>query len=376
MGVNVYWLIVCAVIVLGIIMPQYGWKKKYYIMIMTGVHIFVCGFRYMFLTGDLMKYNTIYHELLYNSWFSDYTWAEGRNAGFQWVMKLVAQLTNGDFQVFLFLLAVFTQVTFAVLVYKYSPQPWLSYLVWNCMAFFVTYDFTSIKQGLAMAVLMYAMMCIFENRPKLFLLMVLLAGFIHMPALCFLPAYWIMKRRVNMRTLFVYLIACGLIFLLRNRIVDFVTELYYEGNDEIDFILTSNSFGGRFAVILLLAMTGLLIKGFKEKNFESMFHVIIISAIFQMFSAYNHVFTRLSDYYLQFAVLFIPMIFYNFDRSVPVNENAPQPVLAFNQRSRGILVVVLTVVLIWWYNYTCLGVDNISAVDDYTNYRFMWEVDK
>ena len=123
-------------------------------------------------------------------------------------------------------------------------------------------------------------------------------------------------------------------------------------------------------------MTGLLIKGFKEKNFEGLFHVIIISAIFQMFSSYNNVFTRLSDYYLQFAVLFIPMIFYNFDRSVPVNENAPRPVLAFNQRSRKILVVMLTVSLIWWYNYTCLGVDGIPAVDDYTNYRFMWEVNK
>ena len=376
MGVNIYWLIVAAVIILGFIMPQYGSNKKYYIFLMTGLQIFVCGFRYMFLTGDLMKYNTIYQELRLHGWFSDYTWAEGRNTGFQWIMKLVSQLTDGDFQVFLFLLAVFTQVTFAVLVYKYSPQPWLSYLVWNCMAFFVTYDFTSIKQGMAMAVLMYSMICIFENRPMLFLLSVLLAAFIHMPALCFLPAYWIIKCRVNLTTIFVYIAASGVIFLLRNRIIDFVTDLYYEGNDEIDFIMTSNSPGGRFAVILLLAVTGLLIKGFRGKYFEGLFHIIIIAAIFQMFSSYNNVFTRLSDYYLQFAVLFIPMIFYDFDKALPVNKNAWKPVLAFNRRSMRMLVILLTVILIWWYDFTCLGVDGISSVDDYTNYRFMWEVEQ
>ena len=376
MGVKVYWLIVAAVIILGIIMPQYGWKRKYYIILMTGIHIFVCGFRYMYLTGDLIKYEATFQQLRGQSWFSDFAWQDGRNTGFQWLMKLVAELTNGDFQIFLFGLAVITQMIFAVLVYKYSPQPWLSFLVWNCMAFYVTYDFTSIKQGLAMAVLMCAMMCVFENKPKLFLLFVLLAGFIHMPALCFLPAYWLAKRRINGQTLLVYIIAAGIIFLFRTRIVDFVAELYYEGNDEMDFVMTSNSPGGRFAVIVLLAVTGLLIKGFREKNFEGLFHIIIIAAIFQMFSNFNNVFTRLSDYYLQFTVLFIPMIFYNQEGTVPVNEKASGPILAFNQRSMRLLILILTIALIWWYNFTCLGVERAVEIDDYTNYRFMWEVDQ
>lgn len=373
MGVKIYWLIVAAVILFGIIMPQSGWKKKYYIIFMTGIHIFVCGFRYMYLTGDLMKYEATYKELLNYGWRSDFAWQDGRNTGFQWLMKFFAQVSDGDFQVFLFALAVVTQVIFAVLVYKYSPRPWMSYLVWNCMAFYVTYDFTSIKQGLAMAVLMCAMICIFENRPKTYLLFILLAGFIHMPALCFLPAYWIMQAKVNRQTLLFYVFAALIIFAFRTRIVDFVTELYYEGNDEIDFIMTSNSPGGRFAVIALIALTGLLIKGFREKRFEQLFHIIIIAAIFQMFSSFNNVFTRLADYYLQFAVLFIPMIFYNDVSGEYVNVSGAKPVLAFNQRSIRFLIILLSVVLIWWYNFTCLGVKQ-KAVDDFTNYRFMWEV--
>ena len=74
MGVKVYWLIVAAVIILGIIMPQYGWKRKYYIILMTGIHIFVCGFRYMYLTGDLIKYEATFQQLRGQSWFSDFAW--------------------------------------------------------------------------------------------------------------------------------------------------------------------------------------------------------------------------------------------------------------------------------------------------------------
>lgn len=167
MGVLVYWLIVAAVIVLGLLMPQQGKKKKYYIIVMAVLHIFVCGFRYMYLTGDLRKYAWEYSTMSDYGWFSNNVFHGGRNAGFYWLMKLVCDLTNGDFQIFLIVLAVITQVIVAVLIYRYSPKPWLSYLVWNCMAFYVIYDFSAIKQGLVMSVLMCAMMCIFVTVKRL-----------------------------------------------------------------------------------------------------------------------------------------------------------------------------------------------------------------
>ena len=51
--IEIYWFIAIAVIVLGLIMPQQGPKRKYYIIIMAAIHTFVCGFRYQYLTGDL-----------------------------------------------------------------------------------------------------------------------------------------------------------------------------------------------------------------------------------------------------------------------------------------------------------------------------------
>ena len=51
--------------------------------------------------------------------------------------------------------------------------------------------FSLIKQYLAMAVIMWAAMAIFEKKPVKFLVLTLIAGAVHMPALCFLPAYFI-----------------------------------------------------------------------------------------------------------------------------------------------------------------------------------------
>lgn len=100
MGVTVYWLIVAAVIVFGFIMPQQGEKKKHYIILMAVLHTFVCGFRYMYLTGDLRKYAWEYSTMNNYGWFSNNVFHGGRNAGFYWLMKLVCDLTNGDFQIF------------------------------------------------------------------------------------------------------------------------------------------------------------------------------------------------------------------------------------------------------------------------------------
>ena len=111
-----------------------------------------------------------------------------------------------------------------------------------------------------------------------------------------------------------------------------------------------------------------------ERNYERLYNLIIVAAIFQMFSGFDNIFTRLADYYLQFLILFIPMIFYHATQKIEINEMAARPMLPFNDRSMKIIVVLLVAVLIWWYDTTCIGVTIQYAVDDYTNFRFMWDV--
>ncbi|MCR5736900.1 MAG: EpsG family protein [Eubacterium sp.] len=374
MGVKIYWYIVAIVIILGMILPQEGKDRKYYIFLMTVLHTFVCGWRYIYLTGDLRKY--AYYYGIYNDkslgWFDEEIFHGGRNAGFQWICKAFSMMTDGDFHIFLICLAIFMQVSFAILIYYYSPRPWLSYLIWNCMSFYLVYGFTTIKQGLAMTVLLYAMMAIFQQKKRSFFILVLLAGFIHAPAFVFLPAYLIANKKITENTVIVYIITMIMVYLFKKPIAEWGTDIYYE-----DAIVNTNkmiSLGGRFVVICIIILCGLLIKGFRERQFETLFTLMVIAASLQIFSGYNNVFTRFSDYYFQFTVLFIPMIFYKPIHTVPMNDEKNLPPFIFDQDSLNFFVMLLTVILIWFYHVTCLGRTIELKADDYLNYRFNWEV--
>lgn len=367
---EVYLIILAAIIILGLLMPQRGPARKSYILCMAVLHTFICGFRYMHLTGDLIKYHNEFNMMDNYSWFSENVLHKGRNAGFYLLMKLVNHLSDANFQLFLLIIALIIEIIVAVMIYRYSPMPWFSYLVWNCVGFYV-FGFSSLKQALAMAILMCAMMCIFEQKPKGFVIYVLLAGLIHLPALAFLPAYWLAKCRVNLKTIMGYIFAGIAMFVLRKPFVSFISGLYYEKEE---FELYSESLGGRFFLIVLLLLCGILLKGFKNKQFQALFNMLFVAALFQMLAGFDNVFTRWADYYLQFAVLYIPMLFYETQVETPQNISYLDAVLPFNRRSLQFFTVLVVLALILFYYYTCIGVEIAVAVDDYTNFRFMWEV--
>ncbi len=366
MGVRVYYYIVAAVLVLGILLPQHGGQKKVYITLMAILHTFVCGWRYMYLTGDLRKYAWGYYTITESGWFSEEVFQEGRNFGFFWLQKLFSTLTDGDFQIFLIFIAVVTEIAVAIVIYRYSPAPWLSYLLWNCFGFYV-FGFSAIKQALAMSLLIFAFIGIMEEKPKKFLLWTLLAGCVHTPALVFLPAYMMAKSRLNIRKIGVYIVGAGLIFLFRNPIVEFVSGFYY---DEKDFMVNS-LVGGRFLMIAALLIVGIILRGFSGKSFTKLFNLMLVAAVIQMFSGFDNVFTRLTDYYFQFIILYLPMIFYP-EKDVETGGSRRLSLTA-QQRVAALLCVVLLAGL--YYYSTNLGHTTTYEPDNYLNYRFCWEVE-
>lgn len=371
MGITIYWIIITLVVVLGMALPQQGKKRKYYIVLMAVLHTFVCGFRYKFLTGDLIKYNTTFQDVRYFSYFSDRVINDWKNTGFYWLQKLIADLSGGNFQLFLFIIALIVEIIVAILIFRYSSKPWLSYLAWNCIGFYI-FGFSAVKQSLAMALVMVAMIGILENNVKIFLVFSLLAGFIHFPAFGFLPAYWLAKNKINLFTTLIYIGTAIIVYLFRNPIVDFMTDLYYE---EDQIVLSSDiGLGERFFLIVLILLTGAAMKGFSNRNFEKTYNILIIAAFFQMFSGFNNVFTRFADYYFQFSILFLPLMVSNTKMDTHLSNSNRKVLLPFNERSLKIISMMLAVCLIWYYYQTCLSQTISNDVDNYLNFRFMWDV--
>lgn len=366
MGITVYYLILAIVVILGLVTPQKGQQRKSYIILMAALHAFVSGFRYKYLTGDLIKYNTLFQDYRYFDWFSEEVFQEGRNFGFQWLMKAVCHITDGDYQIFLLVVAIIIEIIVAILIYRYSPKPWLSFLMWNCIGFYV-FGFSAVKQSLAMAILMLSYINIIEKKPAKFVFWTLLAGTIHLPALAFLPAYLISKLKLNIKTLVGYVGTAALIFAFRDPIVTFFRDMYYSDKD----FAADTFLGTRFIFMCLMLIIGALLKGFRGKHFSSLFMIIGVAAVLQMFCGYDNVFTRLADYYFQFVILYIPMLFDDFEEEYYISRMGRRVIL---DKDMTKLVIAFLVVFGVYFYSTSAMVPPPVEIDDYTNYRFCWEV--
>ena len=371
MGVTMYWLIIAVTVILGQVMPQHGRKRIRYIAVMALIHAFVSGFRYMYLTGDLMKYQWNYVDYLNHDYFSEHLLQEGINTGFLWFCKLISTWSDGDFQVFLVVVAVIIEAALAMIVYKYSPIPWISFLVWNCMGFYI-FGFSALKQSLAMAIVMLAMVAVLENRCGTFVVLTLIAGFIHFPAYAFFPAYWIAKARIRPLTIICYVAAALLIFTFQTPIVEYITDIYYEEGELI--LSDSAALGGRFFMMVVILVMGICLKGFGDRRFEKLFNIMVVAAVFQMFCRYDNIFTRFADYYFQMSVLFLPLMVSSLATDPRLGGSHQRAIFRFNKRSLEFIAICMAVYLIWYYNKTCLSTTISNEVDNFLNYRSMWDV--
>lgn len=367
MGVAIYYIILAAVIVLGRLMPQSGKKKKNYIILMAALHAFVSGFRYKLLTGDLQKYAYTFLTVKDKDWFSEDVFSEGRNFLFMWFLKAVNQITDGNFQIVLIIIAVFIELAVAIVVFKHSPSPWISYLIWNCFGFY-SFGFSALKQSFAMGFILLAFSAIMEKKPVKFIIFVVIAGFIHFPAIIFLPAYIIASRKITYKNAIIYIVIAILIFALRNDIVELSSDFYYEDKN----FVSSGRISGRFLMLCLIIIAGVFIKGVDGIKFSTVLSIVAIGTIIQLFSSFDNVFTRLADYNLQMLIVFIPMIFTDFEDE-KYDDSSVSYKLFLSKKQKKLLTICLVLLSVAFYYFTVLSVKTIS-VDDYLNFKFSWEV--
>ncbi len=362
-----YYLLLVVIMALGVLMPQGSKDRKQYIVIMAVLHSLLSGLRHPYLTGDMKTYCYTYWHIEENGWFSDTVFRDGTNFGFNWLMKFFSTLSDGDFQVFLIVVAIFIELVVAFLIYKYSPLPWLSFLVWNCMGFYV-FGFSAIKQSIAMGLIMIAFIGIMEEKPKLFTIFTILATIVHKPAFIFIPAYYLSKRKFTLQTILIYICGAVIVFINKNQIVKLMQEFYYEEG----IVSDNGDLGGRFFLIVGFILCGFALKGIKGKYFSKVANLIVMAAILQMFSGFDNVFTRLTDYYLQFLIIFIPLSFADYKdvRLLGVGEGIR---LDVSSKQKITIIILLAIFLVWFYYKCYINIEIDYYTDDYTNYRFFWE---
>ena len=231
-----------------------------------------------------------------------------RNIANDWLMKLVSDLTDGDYQIYTMVVAAFVTLAWTHFIRRFSPSPVQSILYYFGLLYF-TLQVSALKQSLAMAVILFSFDAVVDRKLLRFLILVWIASLFHFPALVFLPAYWISNLKLE-KSYLIFLAALFLItYLFRDRLAELMTDTYY------DTAITEHSsmrfLANKVIVMIVIIVAALIIRppSADDRRYGSLLMLIGVSAVIQTFAGYSNIFERLADYYFQFAVVFIPMIF-------------------------------------------------------------------
>jgi len=313
--------------------------------------------------GDLIKYYTLYRNCnAVGGW--NIVFEEFSNVGIRLFFR-IAGTVGVSYDICIFLIALFSAATLGLLVFKYSPAPYWSYLMYIAMGFF-SFTYSGLKQTIAMGFLMLAAIAMFEGKLKAFIGWTLIATIFHTPACIFLPAYMVARQRFTQKHMIFLIVLALCIFLFRNQIVSFAAKAYYDTEGKYS---ADGQIGGRTLMMLFILFVAAILRPVqtKDKIYCQTFNLMVIAAMIQYFGMYDNVFTRLADYYYQFVILFMPLMMETGTHQALANPNY---MIKKNDKTiYNLLSVGITLFALWFYNNMLEGSTILRT------YRFFWEID-
>lgn len=338
-------------------------NKKICITIVTIILTLFTGLRSWWY-GDLVKYYTGYLACTGENW-KETVFEKVTNIGLRMLFRIVSFL-GGNYELVIFLIALLVAVSLGVIIYKYSPSPYWSYLIYISMGFYI-FTYSGLKQTIAMSFIIFATMGMFESNIKKFLLWTILAGIFHAPAFIFLPAYLFSNLKIDDH----YFIIMGLlaitVFLFQGQILDMLADAYYDSEAQY---VAYETIGGRALMMWLIIGIACFLRPPREGDtiYCKVFNLMVLAAIIQYFSIYGNVFTRLADYYYQFSILFFPLMMESSEHRLKNNPNPKYTIRVHQEYIYTFFAIGITIFALWFYYPQ-------ATSNDLKSYRFMWEID-
>ena len=194
-------------------------------------------------------------------------------------------------------------IAYAFFILKYSKKPIMSTMLFLLLGFWGMSG-AILRQGLAMAVLLFSLKYIYEKKAFKFILIVLLATSFHYSAATFLIALPISYLKLDKKTLFLSL-GITLIFLIFGKyIVQAVSSLF-----DKDYGIVMNANFAFFGIVMIASYAQfiyLIITKSEDTEVNFLSKLILTTPFLAILSFYNYSFVRLAYIFLAFEIILIP----------------------------------------------------------------------
>lgn len=311
----VYNLLLLFVILLGFLLCEWKKSKRNDIVFLTVVSltmIFIAAVRNESVGIDYPMYKAYFEQVRQGGWAFLISSANGYRVepGFSLLNFIVSRFT-GDIHVFMTVESVLCVTLTSVLVYKYSPIPWISMFVFASFGFYGN-SLSFIRQTLAIAIYLFAVPYLMKKKFVPYLLIVILAALFHKSILVMILAYWISYLPVNWKTITAYLVGMGVVMAFSLQMFQFITKYIftYYATDGAYYILVGRDWNTALIPVLTAVTAVILIKPLLRRNPANLvlINLSIFAAVLYIMTCQRFLFQRIAMMFYAAAILLIPEI--------------------------------------------------------------------
>lgn len=298
-----------------------GLKKKIFCIIATTQWILLSGLRHISIGTDTKAYFDSFELTKSLSWetiinqFNEIMFNDGigKDPGYA-IFEKITQYVTDDYQVYLIIIALIFMIPLGILIYKYSKDALVSFLIYSCL-FYAFFAITGHRQTVATGIgLFIAYEFIKRKKFIYFLLVVLIASTIHKSIICIIPFYFIANKKITYRYSIIMLTTFVIVFIFKNRILSFLTEIVgyeeyatqYQGAGTFTFTVI-------FILVILVALwrAPIILKEYNE-DIIICYNAAFMALIFIPFTYIDPSTMRIVQYFSIFIMLLIPEIINSF----------------------------------------------------------------
>lgn len=321
--------------------------KKYFVAFISFQLITVLSLRHYTIGVDVLRYMAHFrnfaqlelHQLVTHRF----------EIGYILLNKVIGSITLNE-QVFLMIIATITIIPVGRFIYKHSKMPFLSFGLYIAFNFY-TFIFSGLRQGIAYGIVLLSYDFIVSRKLRNFVVCILFAALFHNSALIFLPAYFLVKVKINKRSIGFIIMINSIMFILRRQLFVFVTNHIYSGYELVE----SNSISWMLLGVLIIFLGLLFYKKVISVSAESnyLYILVIIGVSLMIFATVGTNVMRTTNYYYMYIIVFIPEV-----------------LNSFKNKKLLILVAYLVVIFIFFLHIWFLIQSNTYQV---VPYKFFWE---
>lgn len=288
-------------IILTIIMFFFQGGKKNFLKIVIGI-FFILSFIRWERGTDWIGY---YNNFTENTTFLEFINAIHFDKGYQIINFFIKKITT-NYTVLLFFQGMIISFLTYKMISKYSNNYFIS--IW----FYYGYYFGNIffvRSTLATALVFYSIKYIIERKKIKYIILIFIATSIHYSAIIFLPAYWIFRKKLKLKTYIILWIIIICISLMNlNEIIYIVFKEYsphrlvYLDNSYIETVGSKSKYVLK-AILIRTFMIVFYLYGLKdyikkEEKIRGFFNLYIVGCFLLMITSnINPMLSRISEFY-------------------------------------------------------------------------------